>query len=36
MNRAKLIYTKRIVQAGKEISISIDVLNEVSISECYL
>ena len=36
MNRAKLIYTKRVVQTGKEISISINVLNEVGISKCYL
>jgi len=36
MNRAKSIYTKRVVKTGKEIFIFIDVLNEVGISECYL
>ena len=36
MNRVRLIYTRRVVQTGREIYISIDVLSGVDVGEHYL
>ena len=35
MNEARLIYTGRVVQTGKEIFIFTDVLSGVDVSKCY-